>query len=127
MTCSANGTAEIATGVRYSLGSSWAPVPTQAETFGFTDDSTGKVVTSRQLTPAVAPIGNTAMMLGLQTGSGAFGVQAVSLVDAPEGGVCAPSSSENYKDALIAWGKDKKRNIVADAGGALYEGVGGVL
>ena len=124
MTCSANGTAEIATGVQYSLGSKWEPVPTQVETFGFKDDSSAKLLTSRQLTPAVEPIGNTAMLLGLQSSSGGFGVQAVSLVDAPEGGVCAPSSTSggHYKTALVEWGKAKKRNVVADAGGVLYEG-----
>jgi hypothetical protein len=90
MTCSGNGTNEIASGVDYGLGSDWAAVATASATFGFVDDAEKKVLTSRTITPAAAPIGNTNVLLGLQSGSGTLGIQAVALVDAPEGGTCHP-------------------------------------
>ena len=43
-----------------------------------------------QVTPAKAPVGNTNVLAGLAGGNGAFGVQAIPLVDAPEGGTCHP-------------------------------------
>ena len=58
MTCSGNGTAELVTGVAYSLGSAWVEVATAAASYGFKDDSQGgKRLTTRQITPAAAPIG----------------------------------------------------------------------
>jgi hypothetical protein len=90
MSCSANGTAEIASNIAFSLGSEWQPVPTESATYTFTDDITKKALTSKTLTPAAAPIGNTNVLLGLASGSGEFVIQAVSLVDAPEGGTCHP-------------------------------------
>ena len=35
-------------------------------------------------------VGNTNVLVGLASGSGEFGIQAISLVDAPEGGTCHP-------------------------------------
>jgi hypothetical protein len=90
MTSSANGTKEIASGVAYGLGSDWVPQPTKALAFGFVDDISGKSLTSHSLTPAAPPVGNTNVLLGLQSGSGNFKVQAVPLTDAPEGGTCHP-------------------------------------
>jgi hypothetical protein len=89
MTCSANGTTEIATKIDYSLGSAWVTVPTVSATYGFVDDSTGKSITTKTETPPAAPLGSTNMLIGLQSG-GAFPVQAVPLADAPEGGTCHP-------------------------------------
>ncbi len=43
-----------------------------------------------QVTPAKAPVANTNVLAGLAGGTGAFGVQAIPLVDAPEGGTCHP-------------------------------------
>ena len=37
MTCSANGTKEVASDVQYSLGSDWYDVPTVASTFSVHD------------------------------------------------------------------------------------------
>lgn len=89
MSCSASGT-ELAKNVRYSLGSTWFPVPTESATFTAKDDLTGKVLVSRNETPPDAPIGYTNMLIGLQGGSGETAVQMVPLNDAPEGGVCKP-------------------------------------
>lgn len=90
MACSANGTQEIASNVKYSLGSPWYDVPTSAATFTIHDDLTGSVITSREETPPAAPIGYTNMLIGLQGGSGSTVVQLVPLADAPEGGLCKP-------------------------------------
>ena len=88
MTCSSNGTAQIASGVKYSLGSAWMPVATQAARFGFVDDGAREVATL-MFTPATAPIENTIMLMGVQ-GAGKYDVRAVPLQDAPEGGTCHP-------------------------------------
>ena len=90
MACSANGTAEIAKNVAYSLGSDWYTVPTTASTYTVNDDLTGKKLTSRLETPPAAPLGYTNVLIGLQKGSGTKIIQLVPLVDAPEGGVCKP-------------------------------------
>ena len=92
MTCSVNGTVEIASKIDYSLGSTWVTVPTASATYGFIDDSTGKSIATRTETPPAAPLGSTNMLIGLQSGGagGAFPVQAVPLADAPEGGTCHP-------------------------------------
>ena len=52
MSCSGNGTAEIASGVDYSLGSPWVTVASSAATFAFNDDRSSKVLLSKTLTPA---------------------------------------------------------------------------
>eukprot|EP01048_Picozoa_sp_COSAG05_P000124 COSAG05_NODE_3_length_51333_cov_129.132080_24_plen_626_part_00 len=81
----------IATNVAYGLGSSWVNVPTVPSAFGFVDEISKKALATKTVTPAGAPIGNTEVLLGLQSGGGAdFGMQVVSLVDAPEGGTCHP-------------------------------------
>jgi hypothetical protein len=110
MTNSGNGTEEIVTGVAYSLGSRWVPVVGGSSTFGIKDDSGkggAKTIATLASTPKQAPIGNTAMLLGLQTtggresdradeldgsggGGGAYAAQVVMLDDAPEGGTCHP-------------------------------------
>ena len=41
MSCSANGTQEIARNVKYSLGSPWYDVPTAPATFTVRDDLAG--------------------------------------------------------------------------------------
>jgi ABC-type glycerol-3-phosphate transport system permease component len=90
MTCSANGTTEIASKVDYSLGSPWVPVPTESASYAFVDDSTTNTIATKVLTPPAAPIGSTNMLIGLQNGGNDFSVQAVPLADAPEGGTCHP-------------------------------------
>ena len=112
MSCSANGTKEVASDVQYSLGSDWYDVPTVASTFSVHDDLSGSVITTRQETPPAAPIGMnttalsslgcvftpmvlcvagfTNMLIGLQGAGGPTGVQLVPLADAPEGGLCKP-------------------------------------
>ena len=52
MSCSGNGTAEIASGVDYSLGSPWVTVASSAATFAFKDDGSNNVLLSKTLTPA---------------------------------------------------------------------------
>lgn len=91
MSCSANGTSEIASNVAFSLGSQWVPVPTAAATYTFSNDETDKVLATTKLTPAMPPIGNTNMLIGLgDSGSAEFTARVVPLVDAPEGGTCHP-------------------------------------
>ena len=80
----------IATNVAYGLGSSWVKVPTVSSDFSFLDDVSKKTLASKTVTPAAAPIGNTEVLLGLQQGGAGYGMQVVSLVDAPEGGTCHP-------------------------------------
>ena len=87
MSCSANGTAEIVSKIDYSLGSDWVTVPSAAATYGFHDDSSGgKSLLTKSETPAPAPLGTTSMLVGLRGGSGLYGIQAIPLQDAPEGG-----------------------------------------
>jgi hypothetical protein len=90
MTCSANGTAEIAKNIPYSLGSKWYDVPSASATFTAIDDTSKALIASRAETPPAAPLGFTNLVIGLQKGSGAMAVQIVPLTDAPEGGVCMP-------------------------------------
>ena len=87
LTCSANGTKEIVSGVDYSLGSEWVTVPSTSATYTATDS--GKTIASKVETPPAAPLGGTNMLLGLQ-GGGDYSVQLVPLADAPEGGTCHP-------------------------------------
>jgi hypothetical protein len=89
MTCSANGTEEIASNVKYSLGSPWYNVPTASATYTAKDDLSGKVLTTKVETPPAAPLGYTNFLLGL-AGGGGFGIELLPLADAPEGGVCKP-------------------------------------
>jgi len=56
MTCSANGTKEIARNVAFSLGSDWYNVPTKAETFSFFDDLTAKKLGTVMHTPPAGAI-----------------------------------------------------------------------
>ena len=89
MTCSANGTKEIVSGVDYSLGSDWVTVPTASVTFSATDGS--KTIASKVETPPAAPLGATNMLLGLQGAAGGdYAIELVPLADAPEGGTCHP-------------------------------------
>lgn len=90
--CSANGTDEIAKGVHYSLGSPWVSVSATAATFTAVDDATQASIVSRAETPPAAPLGFTLFLVGLQGGSGTTMVQLLALDDAPEGGLCKPSS-----------------------------------
>jgi hypothetical protein len=90
MSCSANGTAQLAKNIRYSLGSPWYDVPATSATFTVLDDIQDTTLVSRTETPPAAPLGFTNMLLGLQKGSGPTAVQIVPLNDAPEGGVCKP-------------------------------------
>ena len=90
MTGSLNGTKELASDVRYSLGSVWYDVPTESATYAAQDDLSGKVLTTKVETPPAAPLGFTFFLLGLQSESGSFAVEMVPLNDAPEGGVCKP-------------------------------------
>ena len=83
--------AEIAADVKFGLGSHWKKVPTVSATFGFVDDLSKKTLSTRTITPAAPPIGNTNVLLGLQGGSGTFAIRVVALVDAPEGGNILPN------------------------------------
>ena len=57
MTCSANGASELASNVRYSLGSPWYEVPSTQATFSVKDDLSGAILTTRVETPPAAPLG----------------------------------------------------------------------
>ena len=92
MICSADGATELASNVRYSLGSTWHEVPTESASFTAKDDLTGKVLVSKTETPPAAPLGYTNFLVGLQGGSGDLVAQMVPLADAPEGGVCKPGA-----------------------------------
>jgi len=87
MTCSANGTKEIVSGVDFSLGSDWVTVSSASATYTATDG--GKTIASKVETPPAAPLGGTNMLLGVQ-GSTDYPIQLVPLADAPEGGTCHP-------------------------------------
>ena len=71
----------IATNVAYGLGSDWVKVPTVSSSFTFVDDLSKKTLATKTVRPAAAPIGNSEVLLGLQTGGADFGMQVVSLVD----------------------------------------------
>ena len=89
MTCSANGTKEIISGVDFSLGSDWVPVSSTSATYTATDS--GKTITSKVETPPAAPLGGTNVLLGLQgSAAGDYAIQLLPLADAPEGGTCHP-------------------------------------
>ena len=84
------GGKEIASDVAFGLGSDWVKVSHSSASFGFVDDQSKKTLSTKTMTPAAAPIGNTNVLVGLQGAAGAYGIQVVSLVDAPEGGTCHP-------------------------------------
>ena len=65
-------------------------MPNASATYEFTDDLTNKKIATKVETPPANGLGATNMLLGLQAGGGLVGVNVVSLVDAPEGGVCKP-------------------------------------
>ena len=88
------GPKSLVKNVAFSLGSPWVDVPTASEQFTFRDDLTSKQIATLTHTPPAAPLGFTNFLLGMQTPGAAgkaYGVQAVALADAPEGGVCKPS------------------------------------
>ena len=62
----------------------------QPQSWKHLDDLSKKTLATKTVTPATAPIGNTNVMLGLQSVTGSYGIQVVPLVDAPEGGTCHP-------------------------------------
>ena len=90
------GGKSLASNVAFSLGSAWAAAPAgTSSTFEFTDDddTPPKAIGSVTATLPPAPLGMTNYLIGMQTASGPFAkfkIQAVALVDAPEGGVCKP-------------------------------------
>ena len=84
------GGKEIASNVAFGLGSSWVKVSNASAAYGFVDDLTKKTLATKTVTPAAAPIGNTIVLVGLQGAAGPYEIQAVPLVDAPEGGTCHP-------------------------------------
>ena len=81
---------EIVSDVAFGLGSDWVKVSSSSLAFGFVDDLSKKTLATKKVTPAAAPIGNTNVLVGLQSSTGAYGIQVVPLVDAPEGGTCHP-------------------------------------
>ena len=94
MTSDASGAPRIS-GVHFSLGSQWAGFPMVKQTFTIVDDDAltpSKPLLSVSETPVGPPIGSTLFLLGLQQQAGGeLGLRALSLDDAPEGGVCKPS------------------------------------
>ena len=86
----ANGTAEIVTGVEYSLGSAWVRVPTAAATFGFVDDGTAEGGRDQDAQPPGPRRHHQRPDRAAGRAGGAYAAQAVALQDAPEGGTCHP-------------------------------------
>ena len=76
----------LVSGVKYTLGSVWAPIPAAAGTFTATS-ATGGTVASAPMTPPNAPQVFTAFLLGVK----GFGYTLMPQIDAPvSGGMAGP-------------------------------------
>jgi len=76
----------LVSGVKYTLGSVWAPIPAAAGTFTATS-ATGGTVASAPMTPPNAPQVFTAFLLGVK----GFGYTLMPQIDAPvSGGTAGP-------------------------------------
>ena len=75
----------IVSGVKYTLGSVWAPIGAAADTFTATDSS-AKTIATAPMTPPAAPQVFTAFLLGTK----AYGYTLMPQIDAPEYGPCRP-------------------------------------
>eukprot|EP01052_Picozoa_sp_SAG31_P045730 SAG31_NODE_8472_length_1445_cov_0.879643_2_plen_153_part_00 len=94
-----SGGGVLASNIAFSLGSKWGSAAASTPlTFDFTDDSDSppKSIGSVPATLPEAPLGMTAYLLGMQNNTSGFKIQAVALVDAPEGGVCKPKDATEY-------------------------------
>ena len=69
-------------------------MPAKSGVFTFTDCSTKKTIGTAELKPAVAPLGGTLFLVGVQKPIGKEAdkpIEGVPLVDAPDGGsLCQP-------------------------------------
>jgi hypothetical protein len=70
--------------VDYTIGSGWAPVPSDSATFAVFDDKSGKTLVTGTFTPPEAPQVFTEFLIGMNNATGAYGPQLVPLLDAPE-------------------------------------------
>ena len=78
----------LVSGVKYTLGSVWAPIPAAAGTFTATS-ATGGTVASAPMTPPNAPQVFTAFLLGVK----GFGYTLMPQIDAPvSGGTAGPAA-----------------------------------
>ena len=80
------GTTTLVDGVKYSLGSVWAPIPVAEATFNIFADGTKQALTSDTFTPPPTPFVFTNFLIGMNnaTEGSKFACRAVPLIDAPE-------------------------------------------
>ena len=80
-----NGTI-VVEDIAYSIGSTWAPIPSDTATFEIFNNVTGTQVAADSFTPPEAPFVFTNFLIGLgNVSSGStFATRAVPLIDAPE-------------------------------------------
>ena len=71
-------------GIKYTLGSIWAPIPVASATFTAFNDANNQTLTSRTFTPPPVPFVFTNFLIGLNNSTGAYGPRMVPLIDAPE-------------------------------------------
>jgi hypothetical protein len=81
----------LANGIKYTLGSDWAPISSDQQTFTAVSDAGGATLATAQTTPPAAPEVFTAFLLG----SAAYRYTLLPQVDAPETGPCKPMAVAN--------------------------------
>ena len=111
----------LVSGVKYTLGSVWAPIPAAAGTFAATS-ATGGTVASAPMTPPNAPQVFTAFLLGVK----GFGYTLMPQIDAPvSGGAAGPAALRLLSGPRVragVWAVPARRRRAA--GGVLGQFVG---
>jgi hypothetical protein len=81
-----SGNKTLVDGVLYTLGSGWAPIPTESQTFTIFNDANNAVLTTDVFTPPEAPFVFTNFLIGMsnETQGSVFACRAIPLIDAPE-------------------------------------------
>ena len=70
--------------IQYTLGSNWAPIPVEQQSFTVFDDKSNKTLATFTTTPPTPPFVFTAFLLGMTNQTGQYGPRTVQLIDAPE-------------------------------------------
>ena len=78
------GSTALVNNVKYTLGSSWAPITDAQGTFTVFDTASGATLASDTFTPPNAPFVFTNFLIGQKNQTGTFGPKLVPLIDAPE-------------------------------------------